>query len=120
MITFDRKLGILMVNGLIVKGVWSGHGDARNDPSREQEKGIGPLPAGKYEIGVMHNSKHLGPDVMQLFPYPSNKMFDRSEFFMHGDHANDTDFSASDGCIIAPHQIRQEVNKSKDRELLVT
>lgn len=119
MMTFDRKTGTMIIGGLIARGIWSGHGDARNDVGRESEKGVGPIPAGVYNIGNMLDGGHLGPHVMALTAIEGNQ-YGRSGFYIHGDHANDTDNSASDGCIIAPRLIRDEINKQKDRRLQVT
>lgn len=119
MITFDRKSGRLTDNnGKLIATVWSGHGDAANDPSREREKGIGPLPAGLYKVGAPRDGGHLGPFVMDLTMIEGDS-FGRDLFRMHGDHANDNDHSASDGCIIASLLVRQRVDAEPDRLLRV-
>lgn len=120
MITFDRKAGTLTdsTGKLISKVIWSGHGDAHNDPSREKEKGIGPLPAGLYRMGHPRDGGHLGPFVIDLEMIEGNA-YGRSLFRMHGDHPNDFDWSASDGCIIAALFVRQRADAETDRLIRV-
>ncbi len=89
---------------MLSRSTWSGHGSAHNDPAREQQKGIGPLPAGDYDLGPLQaHHGHLGPDVMALTARPGTQTYGRGDFFWHGDHPNDTDWSASDGCMISDH-----------------
>lgn len=120
MITFDRKAGTLTADTgkLIAKGIWSGHGNAHNDVSREREKGVGPLPAGLYRMDNARDGGHLGPFVIRLTMIQGDA-FNRNDFFLHGDHANDMDFSASDGCIIAPLLVRQRADAEPDRLIRV-
>lgn len=118
MLTFNRREGTL-TGEVTASGIWSGHKNAANDPSREQEHGVGPLPAGTYAIGALRDGEHLGPDVMNLDPLPGTNTFGRSLFRIHGDFAGDTDHSASDGCIIAPRAVRLAINQIADRRLCV-
>lgn len=119
MIVFDRKAGTLSLNGVVkAHGIWSGHGDAANDPSREREKGIGPLPAGIYAIGPMRDGGHLGPEVMDLTMIEGDA-FGRDLFRIHGDFVGDVDFSASDGCVIAQRLVREWIDAQPDRRLQV-
>lgn len=121
MIIFDHKAGTLEDDGgnVISAHIWSGHASARNDASRVKEHGIGMIPLGDYEIGPLRDSPNLGRDVMNLDPIHGTNTFGRSLFRIHGDTANDFGFTASDGCIIAPHDVRLEVNKDLDRILRV-
>jgi hypothetical protein len=118
MIVFNRKAGTLSLNGKTIAGVWSGHGDAHNDPSREREKGVGPLPAGIYSIGRLQDGGHLGPEVMRLTMVEGDA-FGRDGFFIHGDHPADWDWSASDGCIIASRLTREWIDAQSDRRIQV-
>lgn len=79
---------------------------------------IGPLPAGLYAFGKMIQSHpHLGPFVLPLLPDSSNKMFGRSDFYMHGDTPQTG--CASEGCIIMPRNVRLECAQSEDKRLQV-
>lgn len=119
MIVFNRKAGTLTFSdGHVEHGIWSGHGDAANDPSREREKMIGPLPAGDYKIGPPRQDGHLGPFVMNLDQI-SGESYGRGDFRNHGDVANDTTHSASDGCVISGYSVRVRVNQDADRLLRV-
>jgi hypothetical protein len=46
-------------------------------------------------------------------------MFGRSGFLIHGDNA-EMNHTASDGCIILSHDIREQIDESEDRVLIVT
>lgn len=120
MIYFDRKAGTLYdyPTGKVWFGIWSGHGDAANDPTREREKGIGPLPAGLYRYGQPRDGGHLGPFVLDLTQI-AGASFDRSLFRVHGDTAGDIAHTASDGCIIAPRNVREWLDEQTDRRITV-
>ena len=121
MIKFDRKLGTLFNDrgAVIATGIWAGHGDARNDPSREREKMIGPLPAGMYTMRDPRDSDHLGSYVIDLEPHPGNQMYGRGLFRIHGDNKTPDPNDASNGCIIAPRSVRERCHKEQDRLLKV-
>lgn len=116
---FAVRAGTLSRNGSVVAtGIYSGHGQGLNNPDMEAVQGVGPIPAGRWQIGTFMDNPHLGPVISHLTP----KGFDphgRSAFFLHGDNA-ELNHSASDGCIIAPRTIREMVEDSGDRDLIVT
>jgi hypothetical protein len=121
MITFDRARGVLLDDAGNVKftGIWSGHGPAMNDPSREREIGIGPLPGGIYIVGEVRDSTTLGPFVMNLDPAPGTEMYGRALMRVHGDTVADENHVASDGCIVAPRPAREWINAQHDRRIRV-
>jgi len=84
---------------------YSGYGDGKNNPADQQVEGQGPIPAGFYTIGPPEDHPKLGPLAYPLIPSQTNKMFGRSEFFIHGDSAQHPG-DASHGCIILPHDAR--------------
>lgn len=91
---------------------------AKNNPARQEEHCIGPLPRGRYTIGPSHNEPTLGPCAMYLQPDPQNVMFGRSGFFIHGDsiaHPGE----ASEGCIVMSTFARAFIAQSLDRQLQV-
>jgi hypothetical protein len=53
---------------------------------------------------------------MNLTPRPGNQMFGRSAFMIHGDNRTHT---ASQGCIILRRDLREQIDRSDDRELTV-
>ena len=103
----------ILPNGAKLTDCYSGGGptgaeNARNNPRMQSAPSLGPLPQGEYTISPAHIVPHLGPIVMALTPAPTNQMFGRSGFFIHGDNA-EMNFTASDGCIVCGPQIRQQI-----------
>lgn len=92
--------------------------EGKNNHAMQDRHNIGPLPVGDYTIGQLIPHSKLGPDVMQLFPFPENQMFGRGHFFVHGDligHPGE----GSEGCVIMPHPVRMLVSQSDDKHLQV-
>ena len=90
-----------------VKGLgvgYSGHGSFINDPSREAEAGLGPIPVGVWKMGRAVHHQNLGPAAIPLSPFGHNAR-GRTEFFIHGDNGRG-DRSASRGCIVLPRYCR--------------
>jgi len=96
--------------GLTSLGIcYSGHGAGVNNPLYQDVHEFGPIPQGWYTISRFfddHGGK--GPIVARLAPDAGNNMFGRSGFMIHGDNAKG-DHSASEGCIIAAHNLRLEI-----------
>lgn len=91
-----------------------------NNPSEQMTPNVGPLPQGLYTIGAPYDHPRLGKYVMPLTPDPSNEMFGRGEFFVHGDLIGAVgQQKASDGCVILPLAIRQQIWNSGDHDLRV-
>ncbi len=95
---------------------YAGHADGRNNPLLQEVHNVGPLPVGFYKFGEAVDGTHLGPTAIPLKPDPTNTMFDRSAFYMHGDSAS---HDASHGCIIMGHAIRVEVAEHAGEHLRV-
>jgi hypothetical protein len=78
---------------------------------------VGPIPTGYYKIGTPYDSPNTGIFTLPLTPFSDNEMFGRSEFKMHGSAPNvdndgfitGTKTPVSEGCIIMPHDVRQNV-----------
>ncbi len=85
--------------------VYAGNGNGRNNPAMQNVKNVGPLPCGKYKIGKPYVHPHLGQVTMDLTPDPSNEMFGRDLFRIHGISAAHP-LGSSDGCICAPYGVR--------------
>ena len=102
--------------GSVIKGHgYSGFGVGKNNPAMEGVEGVGPIPRGRYKIGPAYKDAHLGPIVMHVDPV-GHSALGRTLFRIHGDNATGT---ASHGCIILNHDLREEVSLSEDRELWV-
>jgi len=102
---------------------YAGHEKGINNPEMQSVKYVGPIPVGFYTIGEMmpvyvtSDGVRLR-DAMKLEPFPSNEMFDRDSFLMHGDNKKENR-SASKGCIILELNIRKLVDRSPDKILRV-
>lgn len=95
---------------------YSGHGPGLNNPGLEDRRNVGPIPRGDYEIGEQgdHGSaEHPLRASMVLTPHAGNNMHGRNNFLMHGDNG-DGNQSASEGCIILPRDVRDEIGHSSD------
>lgn len=102
----------------LVGAGYSGLGLDKNNPSDESVKDKGPIPVGLYTIEAPINSVVHGRYAMHLDPDPSNEMFGRDMFLIHGDSITDPG-SASEGCIIMGYQIRVKIWESGDHRLVV-
>lgn len=94
------------------------HPEAVNNHSMQDQKGIGPLPTGFYTFGDVVDHSQLGPCAITLIPDSRNTMYGRGGFYIHGDNQA-MNHSASDGCIIAPRNVRDEIVSSGDKQLAV-
>ena len=97
---------------------YSGKDPHKNDPDSQHIPDQGPIPCGSYAIGAPHDTDKHGPYVLGLTPDPSNDMFGRSGFLIHGDSIANPG-QASEGCIILPRAARQRIWDSNDHELRV-
>ena len=89
----------------------------KNDPSKQCEHDIGPIPRGRYTVGPPGPGP--SPYSLRLMPNSSNHMCGRSNFLIHGDsvsHPGD----ASEGCIILSRNEREAIVKTGLNLLLVT
>ena len=116
---YTQDSGEMSFGGSVVAKGYSGHGPGVNDPTMQSVENVGPLPCGTYTIGAPRDPvDRLGPIAMPLHPDPTNEMFGRFSFFIHGDTPS-MDQTASDGCIIMPHDVRTQIRDSSDRILIV-
>jgi hypothetical protein len=92
-------------------------GGGRNDPSKQCERDVGPIPRGLYTIGPPGPGP--SPYSLRLTPDPSNDMCGRSHFLIHGDSISHPG-NASDGCIILSRTEREAIVKSGINLLYVT
>jgi hypothetical protein len=100
----------------VASDAYSGAGVGRNNSAMEQMPNVGPIPRGTYQIEHSRHSPRTGPVSMNLTPQPGNQMFGRSAFMIHGDNRTHT---ASQGCIILRRDLREQIDRSDDKELTV-
>jgi hypothetical protein len=116
---YSQSSGALSHDGAFVGTGYSGKGAGLDNPDLQDVPDEGPIPEGTYTIGPASTHPGKGPVVMALEPDPSNQMFGRSGFLIHGDNV-EMNHTASDGCIILSHDIREQIDDSEDRVLIVT
>lgn len=116
--TYRQRTGELVRFGGVAGKAYSGHGEGKNDPTKQDQHDIGPIPRGKYTMLQPMDTPTHGPYVITLRPDPANEMHGRSGFLCHGDsvaHPGD----ASHGCIVTSHSMRQCLWQSGDHEITV-
>ena len=118
--TYQQSTGNLTdPSGEVIGQGYAGHGAGVNNPADEGIRQTGPLPTGKYTIGPFFNDvSGKGPLVAHLIPDPTNEMFGRSGFMIHGDTMAHNE-TASEGCIVLAHDLRQAIASSMDDDLVV-
>lgn len=117
--TYKQVSGSLVDSaGALVATGYSGFGSGKNNPAMQSVHGVGPIPQGQYLIEPPRDSATHGPFVLPLKPYDSNTMFGRGGFLIHGDSLEHPG-SASEGCIILPRSIREQIALSGDNQLFV-
>ena len=118
---YEQQSGRIIHGGELVGDGYSGVGDGLNDPGQQDVAFMGPAPRGTYTIGApISDGGHMGPFVLPLTPWPSNNMFGRLVFFIHGDKIDGPPNSASEGCIITARVTRSLIAQSGDTVLIVT
>lgn len=106
---YDQLTGKLSdENGLVGTG-WAGQLAGKNNPAMQNVPMIGPLPVGKYIINDPRNDPKLGPLAFFLTPDPTNEMFGRSGFNIHGADIRTPSLS-SEGCIIQQRTVREYID----------
>jgi hypothetical protein len=117
--TYAQKTGELQQDGKHVATGYSGAGSGKNNPQLENMPNTGPIPAGEWTItGPPCNTTEHGPYVLRLNPRPQTQTFGRSGFLIHGD-SKEHPGCASEGCVILPRAVREQVWRSGDRDLEV-
>jgi hypothetical protein len=116
--TYTRSTGTLTnpEGSIVASNVYSGAGEGRNNPTMENVRNVGPIPRGTYRIGNARHSARTGAISMDLTPESSTSTFGRSAFMIHGDNLTHT---ASHGCVILGRPVRQQIDLSSDKGLIV-
>ena len=115
----SKLLGVGFAGNDSRPGANPSHIPGRNNPEAQTLRCIGPLPVGWYTMGEPFHHPELGPLTFILTPDPTNEMFGRDSFRMHGASATDP-LNSSEGCIVQAHDVRQAVADSGVRRLQVT
>lgn len=115
---YEVSTGWLSHDGVQVAKGYSGAPGFIDNPSDEDLKNQGPIPEGLYTIGDEFDSTSHGPFCLPLIPDPSNLMYDRGGFLIHGDNIH-TPGTASEGCVIMPPNVRHMISGSGDMRFQV-
>jgi RHS repeat-associated protein len=103
------------------ENAYSGKGADKDNPSSEKLKFRGPIPRGLWLVtDDVNDSK--GPMTIVLKPVAANnnaKWHDRDAFLIHGDSINNPG-NASEGCIVLPPGMRQQIINHNGGLLRVT
>ena len=98
---------------------YSGNGAGLNNPNMQSTPFVGPIPQGPWDIGgPIDNPNSTGPFTLPLTPETGTNTFGRNDFAIHGDNACGCG-SASEGCVILPRNIREQIWNSGDHTLQV-
>jgi hypothetical protein len=115
---YKQSSGVIMWNREHVGVGYSGFREGKNNPAKQAEHGIGPIPRGLWVMGRALDLQDLGPLAIPLFPVIGTQHFGRSGFYWHGDSAEHPG-EASHGCIVSARAIRERANASVDKQMLV-
>jgi hypothetical protein len=112
MFVYKIKQGELRneATGEVHSGLYSGDPAHKNDPLATNMKAQGPIPVGVYWIGEPRDTDKHGPYFIPLIPVPGSEMFGRSAFGFHGDNIAHPG-TASEGCVIGPRLLREQVGQ---------
>ncbi|WKZ93841.1 DUF2778 domain-containing protein [Chimaeribacter arupi] len=113
---YYQSSGKLYHNHEFVEKGYAGRMTNKNNPDRQQVKGLGPLPQGEYKIEGHTRSK--GPMTIVLRQV-SGETFGRGDFRIHGERKNGPAGWASEGCIIMKPSTRNRIINSNDNILVV-
>jgi hypothetical protein len=117
--TYIQQTGELQQDGKPVATGYSGAGPGKNNPDMQHVHNAGPIPQGSWTIaGPPVNTAAHGPYVLKLHPAVETETYGRNGFLIHGD-SKDKPGSASQGCVILPRAVREQVWKSGDQDLQV-
>ena len=118
MLTYCQDDGALFLDEVKLCTGYSGKGAGRNNPALEAMPNIGPIPKGLWSIDhPPYDDPHKGKLVFRLHPV-GHDAHGRSGFLIHGD-SGEHPGQASEGCVILPRLIRQQIASEKLTELEV-
>lgn len=116
--TYHQRSGELWRHGKLVARGYSGNGKGLNNPEAESIRGVGPLPKGLWRMEGIYTSKQVGPYAIILVPEDGTETYGRYAFRVHGDNSKGNK-SASNGCLIFPRPIREQMWQFEDHKINV-
>lgn len=115
-LVYAQKTGKLTLAGKEIGKGYSGAGIGKNNPDKEKEKEIGPIPAGEYKVSKPRKYKGM-PNCFDLTP-SGHTAHGRTELMIHGDSKANPG-TASKGCIILDKNVRKAIADGKASTLKV-
>jgi hypothetical protein len=112
---YVQENGQIFQNGKYIDTGYSGSGAGKNDPAKECERNVGPIPRGWYTIG-QEISKPTPVTLPLSADDPNYCNPPRDGFLIHGDNTSGT---ASTGCIVSKRTTRVTIRDSGDNRLQV-
>ncbi len=122
--TWNQGAGTLSRDGQVVARGYSGRGPGLNNPAMQNVPRTGPIPRGRWKLMNVYASTSVGPYTITLWRLDDVRLDDvdqftgRGAFRIHGDNRQ-LNRSASEGCIILPRAVREQMWTSGDHELIV-
>ncbi len=120
MLKYKQKTGELfhLEDGkwILIGTGYAGHGEGLNNHAKEAVANLGPIPCGLWSVSFPFDHPTKGPLCFRYVPLTYKGP--RSGFLMHGDNSQ-MNHSASDGCTVFPHAVRQKCADLKVSYLLV-
>lgn len=120
---FNISAGLILHNGLLLdSNVYSGaFPEGFNNPARQAERDIGPLPEGFWIVcGPPFEDTEHGKYILRLEPEKGTITYGRIGFLLHGKPLPPRDIrTGSKGCICAGPDTRRRVYQSGDTKLQV-
>jgi hypothetical protein len=108
-LVYHQSSGKMFLDGKEIGSGYSGKAEGKNNPDKEKEKNVGPIPKGLYKIGKPKEWKGM-QYVFDLSPDGHNA-HGRTQFLIHGDSKKNPG-NASEGCIILSAEIRKRIADS--------
>lgn len=87
---------------------WSGCGEGKNNPEKQEVRSVGPLPRGRYKVGPP-KQESTGPYSLRLTPLPETEMYGRDGFLCHGPSKGTNYGEESHGCPILARAGRERL-----------
>lgn len=115
---YNQRTGVLTHNGRVIGSGYSGAPMGYNNPQMEAVPNVGPIPRGRYRIGIPRNTGTHGPHAMDLTPI-GHLAHGRTNFLIRGERRTGPRGHASTGCVILERPLREQISGSGDHELVV-
>ncbi len=121
--TYVQSTGIIRdPGGLVLTTGYSGQPPYANSPADEWRVGLGPIPAGTWDVTALAvTTENHGPYVLFLDPRSDVNLYlrDGTSFRVHGERLAPPPGFASEGCIVAARLAREAIWTSTDHVVKV-